>query len=72
VAWIFPDYHRPGDHWEKLDYDNLEKVTRTAALAVHRIADRTPAPQWITSHPKVEKYVKAYQALHPVAAANGN
>ena len=26
VSYVFPDYHQPGDEWQKLDYDNLAKV----------------------------------------------
>lgn len=64
VSWIFPDYHRPGDEWEKLDYANMEKVVRTCAVAVSRIANGAAAPRWVETHPKVEKYVEAWKALH--------
>jgi hypothetical protein len=64
VTYIFPDYHRPGDHWEKLDYANMQRVVRTAALAVSRFADATDPPQWLPSQPRVERYLKANQALH--------
>ncbi len=64
TAWIFPDYHRPSDHWEKLDYANMEAVLRMVAVTTSRIANADAAPQWVTSHPKVEKYVKAYEAMH--------
>ncbi len=64
VAWIFPDYRRPGDHWEKLDYPNMEKVVRTCAVTVSRIANSDVAPRWGESHAKVEKYLNAWKALH--------
>lgn len=64
AAWIFPDYHRPGDEWEKLDYTNMEKLGRTIALTVWRVANNPVTPKWIDSNPKTGKYVKAYQALH--------
>jgi Zn-dependent M28 family amino/carboxypeptidase len=64
TAWIFPDYHRPGDHWEKIDYTNMESVVRMVAVTTSRIANADSAPKWVTSNPKVEKYVKAYEALH--------
>ncbi|MBL0160439.1 MAG: M20/M25/M40 family metallo-hydrolase [Bryobacterales bacterium] len=64
VAWIFPDYHRPGDEWAKLDYANMEKVLRTCAVTVSRIANDEKAPAWVESNPKVDKYVKAWKALH--------
>lgn len=64
VAWIFPDYHRPGDHWDKLDYPNMEKAVRTAALAAARLANHAQPPRWIESNPKVTHYLKAWQNLH--------
>ncbi len=64
VAWIFPDYHRPSDHWEKIDLPNMEKVVRTAAVTVSRIANNETAPQWVESHPKVKRYVEAARKLH--------
>ena len=55
----------PGDHWDKFDYQNLEKVDRTVALALWRVANDPAPPKWIDSNPKTEKYVKAYRELHP-------
>ena len=39
VAFNYPDYHRPGDHWDKVDYDNMAKVDRMVALALLMIAN---------------------------------
>jgi hypothetical protein len=64
VAFIFPDYHKPGDHWDKIDYANLAKVDRTVALALLAIADNAEPPKWNESNPKTEKYVNAWKALH--------
>jgi hypothetical protein len=64
VAFIFPDYHKPGDHWEKIDYANLARVNRTIALALLTIANNPEPPKWYESNPKAEKYVKAWKALH--------
>jgi hypothetical protein len=59
VGYVFPDYHQAGDEWPKIDYENMAKVDRTAALGVWRIADGTDAPQWNAANPKTERYVKA-------------
>ena len=59
VGYIFPDYHRPGDEWPKLDYDNMARVDRAVALGIFEIADSTSAPQWNTANPKTERYAKA-------------
>ena len=63
VVWIFPDYHRPGDEWQKLDYANMEREVRTVALAVSRVANNAEAPRWADS-PKTERYRKASEQLH--------
>jgi hypothetical protein len=63
VAWIFPDYHRPSDHWEKIDLPNMEKVVRAVAVGVSRVANSDTAPQWVESHPKVKRYVEAFRKL---------
>ncbi len=64
VAFIFPDYHGVGDHWEKVDYANLAKVNRMVALALLTIADNPEAPKWNEANPKTAKYAQAWKALH--------
>src|SRR5215468_5126949 len=64
VAFIFPDYHAVGDHWEKIDYANLAKVDRMIALSLLTIANNAEAPKWNEANPKTERYVKAWKTLH--------
>ena len=64
VAFIFPDYHAVGDHWEKIDYSNLAKVNRMIALSLMTIADNPEAPKWNEANPRTEKYVDAWKRLH--------
>ncbi len=59
VAYDFPDYHKAGDEWPKLDYENMAKVDRTVALAALDIANNPQAPKWDASNPKTERFVKA-------------
>jgi len=59
VSYVFPDYHRPGDEWPKLDYDNMAKVDGAVALGVYRIADSAEAPRWNKANPKTSRYVQA-------------
>jgi hypothetical protein len=59
VAYNFPDYHKLGDEWQKLDYENLANVDRAIALAAVDIANNLSTPQWNTNNPKVEQFVKA-------------
>jgi Zn-dependent M28 family amino/carboxypeptidase len=63
VGYMFPEYHRPGDEWPKIDYENMAKVVRTVALGIYRIADSAEAPVWNAGNPRTERYVKAHKAL---------
>ena len=54
-----PDYHLPGDEWQKLDYDNMAKLARAAALGVYRLADSAEAPHWNGQNPQTERYMRA-------------
>jgi hypothetical protein len=58
VSYIFPDYHQPGDEWQKLDYDNLAKVDVTVALGIFDMANSPQAPQWNKENPKTARYVQ--------------
>lgn len=62
VAYVYPDYHRVSDHWEKLDYPNTAKVLQGVALGVLALADSSTAPRWNAENPKAERYLKAWQA----------
>jgi len=61
VAYAFPDYHGAGDHWDKIDYDNMAAVDRTVALAIWTIANGSTAPQWNAKNPKASKYLGIWQ-----------
>ncbi len=63
VAFIFPDYHQVGDHWEKINYPNLAKTNRMVALALTMIANNSEAPKWNEANPKTERYVTAWKKL---------
>lgn len=49
---VHEDYHRPGDEPQKIDYDKMQKVTRTVYMTLWEIANR-PA------RPKVDKQLPA-------------
>ena len=59
TAFDYADYHKPGDHWDKLDYDNMAKVTRMIALGVLMIAGSAEAPRWNKDNPKAQRYWRA-------------
>jgi hypothetical protein len=60
VGYMFPDYHKAGDEWPKLDYANLALVDRTVAVAVYDVADSADTPQW-KDIPQTQRYIKARQ-----------
>ena len=62
VTYGFPDYHRPGDHWDKVDYENMAAVTRLVALGVLRIASAERPPEWNPASRPAEPYRKARKA----------
>lgn len=64
VSWIFPDYHRPGDEWPKINYPNMEKEVRTCALAVEHVANDPQPVRWLETNPKTERYFEAWKKLH--------
>jgi hypothetical protein len=57
VAYMFPDYHGADDEWEKIDFANMAKVDRMAALGLVTIADG-PTPAWNKDNPKASRYQK--------------
>lgn len=64
VSYAFPDYHRASDHWDKIDYENMMKVTRAIGLGVYMLADAKTTPKWNESNPKTKRYVEAWKKLH--------
>jgi hypothetical protein len=63
VGYVFPDYHRPGDHWEKLDYPNMEKIVRAVAAGVFMIAASDEAPRWNAGKPQADQFRKVRERL---------
>ncbi len=63
TTFIFPDYHALGDHWDKVDYQNMAKVDRLVALGIMEIADSVTEPKWNEANSKTAKYVAAWKAL---------
>ena len=61
TAFQYPDYHGAGDHWDKINYDNMEKVTRAIALATLLIADSAEEPRWNESNPRAERYFQSWK-----------
>ncbi|HUJ23330.1 MAG TPA: M28 family peptidase [Bryobacteraceae bacterium] len=64
VAFEFPDYHQPGDKWQKIDYDNMAKVDRMVALGLILLADNPQPPRWNEADSKTSRYVNAWREHH--------
>lgn len=58
VAYVYPDYHGVGDHWDKIDYDNMAKVDRMVAAGLLMIANDSATPKWDPENPKTARYRK--------------
>jgi Zn-dependent M28 family amino/carboxypeptidase len=41
---VHEDYHRPGDEPQKIDYDKMQKVTRTVYLTMWEVANLATRP----------------------------
>jgi hypothetical protein len=63
VAFEYSDYHREGDHWEKVDFVNLARTDRMVALALWMMANSDSAPKWNEANPKTSRYVEAWKKL---------
>ncbi len=64
VAFDFPDYHKVGDEWQKIDFDNMAKVDRMVALGLMSIANGAQQPHWNEKNKNTEKYVEAGRTLN--------
>jgi hypothetical protein len=64
VAFAYPDYHRVGDHWDKIDYTNMEKIDRMVGLAVVTIANNREVPKWNQNNPRAARYAEAWNHIH--------
>jgi hypothetical protein len=56
TAFSFADYHKVGDHWDKLDYANMEKIVKFVGWTVLTVADATVAPEWDAKNPKTQRF----------------
>lgn len=63
VALLFPDHHKVEDEWQKIDYENMAKFDRAAALGLWMLASESRPPQWNAANPGTKAYVEAAQQL---------
>lgn len=63
TAYEFPDYHRPGDEWAKIDADNMAKIVKSVCVGLWDLANDAKAPIWNEKNPKTARYVAAWKKL---------
>jgi Zn-dependent M28 family amino/carboxypeptidase len=63
TTFIFPDYHQVGDHWDKVDYENMAAVDRMVGLGVLVLADSKAEPRWNEKVTRTSRYVEAWKKL---------
>jgi hypothetical protein len=63
VTYDFPDYHAVGDEWQKIDYDNMAKVTQAVGIAVLRLAQAPTIPHWNEAYPAAKPFADAARKL---------
>jgi hypothetical protein len=61
VAFSYPDYHGPADHWEKVNFENMAKTDRMVAIGLWMLASNDQAPRWNASNPRTAAYIKAQE-----------
>lgn len=61
VAYHYADYHGAGDHWDKIDYDNMARVVRMIALGLLTIADDPDEPRWNEDNSRARRYLDAWK-----------
>jgi len=61
VAYEYPDYHGAGDHWDKVDYENMAAVNRMVALGILMIANADAEPRWNADNEKAARYIEAWR-----------
>ncbi len=62
VAYQYPDYHRAGDEWDKIDYQNMAAVARMVAFGMVLIGDRDQPPRWDQTSDDTKPYREARAA----------
>jgi Zn-dependent M28 family amino/carboxypeptidase len=63
TAYSFPDYHKVGDHWEKIDANNMAKIVKAICAGVLAIANDAEAPKWNENQPAAKRFLDAWKTL---------
>lgn len=66
ASHTYLDFHNPGDEWDKIDYENMALLTKTAALGVWMLSNSVEVPKWDPDHPLAKPYYEAWLKLHGI------
>lgn len=64
TSYSFPDYHRAGDEWPKIDYENMTKIVRSVCSGLWSLANSKDDVKWNETNEKTKRYVEAWKKLH--------
>ncbi|MBS1724570.1 MAG: M20/M25/M40 family metallo-hydrolase [Armatimonadetes bacterium] len=64
TSYSFPDYHKVGDEWQKVDFVNMAKIVRSVCAGVWSLANSKDDVKWNEKNEKTKRYVDAWKKLH--------
>lgn len=64
TAFEYPDYHKVGDEWPKIDFANMVNVDKLAALGIMMMAESAAEPHWSEGNRKATRFLAAWRAHH--------
>jgi hypothetical protein len=67
AGFIFPDYHQPGDHWDRIDYENMAGLAATIADGLTALANAAEPPSWNGDIRATRRFAEAWRLLHGLA-----
>jgi len=67
AGFIFPDYHQPGDHWDRIDYENMAALAATIADGLAALANAAEPPRWNDDIRATRRFAEAWRALRGLA-----
>lgn len=63
TAFVYPDYHKVSDHFDKLDYVNMAQIVKVSAATLMEIANSASKPTWNKDEPAAARYMEAAAKL---------
>jgi hypothetical protein len=64
TCYIFPDYHRATDHWDKIDASNMTKIVEMVTDGIAITANSKDRPTWVEGKDATKRYREAFKELY--------